>query len=287
MDLRVGSASRFGVTKGGSLLTAISTTAAPGFQFGANGGFYAGLYGSQYAVELGISSALNGTPSAVYGTLKYNVPSRELSLGSGSTGVVAITAEAAETLAQRRGTNAQVFRIYNTYTDASNYERGKIEWSSNVLRIGTEKAGSGTARALEFQTDGTTRLTIDAAGAATFTGSLTSNGNFIAAGDRVYFGATGAKGRIQGNSSGVFSLLDGAGTAFNRLQFGGATSSFPALKRDATFIQARLADDSAFTNIQGKLTTEANAVAETPTATHTLTIYDAAGTAYKVLAVAA
>lgn len=36
--------------------------------------------------------------------------------------------------------------LYNTYTDASNYERGFFRWNSNVLEIGTEAAGTGTAR---------------------------------------------------------------------------------------------------------------------------------------------
>jgi hypothetical protein len=76
--------------------------------------------------------------------------------------------DAAGTLAQRNAGNAQTFRIYNTFTDSSNYERGKLEWSSNVFRIGTEKAGTGSARALELQTDGTTRLTIGTDGVATF-----------------------------------------------------------------------------------------------------------------------
>jgi len=80
--------------------------------------------------------------------------------------------DAANTLAQRNGTNAQIYRIYNTYTDASNYERAKIAWSSNVLQIGTEKLGTGAARALELQTDGTTRLTISTTGAFTIADAL-------------------------------------------------------------------------------------------------------------------
>jgi hypothetical protein len=68
---------------------------------------------------------------------------------------------------QRNSTNAQRFNLYNTFSDSSNYERGKLEWASNVLRIGTEKAGTGSARALELQTDGTTRMSISAAGAVT------------------------------------------------------------------------------------------------------------------------
>jgi hypothetical protein len=75
-----------------------------------------------------------------------------------------LSRDAAQTLAQRNGTNAQTFRLYNTFTDASNYERGKIEWASNVLRIGTEKAGTGTARNVAIQTDGTTRATFSGFG---------------------------------------------------------------------------------------------------------------------------
>ena len=71
--------------------------------------------------------------------------------------------------------------------------------------------------------------------------------------------------------------------AGNRMvQFGGITASFPALKPSSAVLQARLADDSTFAQLQAKLQTHANAVAETITADHTLVIYDAAGTAYRV-----
>ena len=86
--------------------------------------------------------------------------------------------EGTGTLAQRSATTAQTFRLYNTFTDASNYERGFMRWSSNVLQIGTEKGGTGSARALEFQTDGTTRLTIATNGAATFANGLATSGGW-------------------------------------------------------------------------------------------------------------
>ena len=58
--------------------------------------------------------------------------------------------DAAGTLAQRDGTNAQEFRVYNTYTDASNYERLAFDWAttSNVARIRSTAAGTGTTRPL-------------------------------------------------------------------------------------------------------------------------------------------
>lgn len=45
-------------------------------------------------------------------------------------------------------------------------------------------------------------------------------------------------------SDGVVRLTNFANTDFNRLQFGGTTSSFPSLKRSTTTLQVRLADDS-------------------------------------------
>jgi len=70
-----------------------------------------------------------------------------------------------------------------------------------------------------------------------------SAGNFIA-GSASYI-AWSTTSRMRGPSSGVITLLNNGETDFSRLQFGGTTSSFPALKRSTTTLQARLADDSA------------------------------------------
>lgn len=64
--------------------------------------------------------------------------------------------DAADTLAQRRSTNAQSFLLYNTYTDASNYERAFFRWVSNALEIGTEKAGTGVGRDIKLKPIGDT-----------------------------------------------------------------------------------------------------------------------------------
>jgi hypothetical protein len=83
---------------------------------------------------------------------------------------------AANTIAQRNSTNAQTFRVYNTYITASRYERGFSRWNSNVFQIGTEKLGSGlSARAMSFVTDGVERVNIGAAGGITITSSLSTN----------------------------------------------------------------------------------------------------------------
>jgi hypothetical protein len=59
--------------------------------------------------------------------------------------------DAAAALAQRNGINPQTYRVYNTYTDASNYERLSIGWVSNIATISTEPAGTGVGRQLKLQ----------------------------------------------------------------------------------------------------------------------------------------
>ena len=161
---------------------------------------------------------------------------------------------AADTLAQRRGTAAQTFRLYNTFTDASNHERGFMRWSSNVLQIGTEKAGTGSARALEFQTDGVTRMGISTGGTVGFGPQTGQSTALIGWSGNCFMRPINA-------SAGVLTLLNAALDGFNRLQFGGTTSSFPALKRDSTVLQVRLADDSAYSVLDAQLRAQGTAPA--------------------------
>lgn len=79
---------------------------------------------------------------------------------------LAILRDAAGTLAQRNGTNAQASRVYNTYTDASNYERMAMGWSGNTFTFGFENAGTGAARRnIAFQSaSNSTGFTLDTNG---------------------------------------------------------------------------------------------------------------------------
>jgi hypothetical protein len=53
--------------------------------------------------------------------------------------------DAANTFAQRNSTNPQTFRLYSTYTNASNYIRNTLTWSGSVLYAKNEFAGTGSA----------------------------------------------------------------------------------------------------------------------------------------------
>ena len=141
LDLQVAGSSKFTVAKNGDVgnVASISFSASPGLTSATNL--------NQYGVVLGSTAIISWRSG-----------------GNGTTSDVYLFRDSASVLAQRTGTAAQTFRVYNTYTDASNYERAKLAWSSNELLIGTEKAGTGTARPLKIQTDGSTRTGITAAG---------------------------------------------------------------------------------------------------------------------------
>jgi hypothetical protein len=149
---------------------------------------------------------------------------------------LAIQRDAAHTLAQRIGTNPQTYNIYNTFTSATNHERGFLKWSSNVFQIGTEKgSGGGTARALEFQTDGTTRFTISTSGDMTFNGFVAFSNNVNIVGGRVL-----GVNQINLNTTSTSTLVLGTDSVIRW----SSTSSFPSLRRSGTTLRVRLADDS-------------------------------------------
>jgi len=169
------------------------------------------------------------------------------SSGSDSTEPADLTLfrDAANTLAQRNGTNAQTFRIYNTFTSSTEHERGTFGWVSNTLRIGTEKGTtSGSLRNLSFTVDGTEVAAIYGNNTAG-----TPNGLWVNAGYRI---GTVGRGSIFFPTAGGAVIWNSAETDFTLLRFGGTSSSFPALKRSSTSIQARLADDSGYTTMDAQ-----------------------------------
>lgn len=246
-----------------------------------------GAFGSPYG--LGITGTnVNGFvvfPSAVRLGANTSLCWTEIGIAPsswGNTADLVLARDAANVLAQRNSTNAQAFRVYNTFTDTNNGEWFSVRWAGNLAIIGTQANGSGTNRTLVwegaeqyFNTGGVSRFLIN------------SSGNFLANTDNTYdIGASGANrpkdgyfsgtvsaanftllggGAFQGQSNslfywtsrsvlsssadGVIALTNNAQNDFNRLQFGGTSSSFPALKRSSTTLQVRLADDSADADI--------------------------------------
>jgi len=207
----------------------------------------------------------------------------------GPSAQVGLISNGVGTLEQRGGTNAQTFRVYNTYTDASNYERGFMQWTANFFEVGTVGAGTGnSARSVRLKTTGAGNVILTTNGGDRW--YVNSSGHFLAAADNTYdIGASGATrprnvyvagladirgslyvgGSVEfiGVSAGVVTLREFATSAFNRLQFGGSTSSFPSLKRSGAEMHVRLADDSAFAKlISAELSSTASLKAHVNTA---------------------
>jgi len=102
--------------------------------------------------------------------------------------------DAANVLAQRNGVNAQAFRLYTTYTNASNYERLSIGVVGGVPGMRTEYAGTGT----------TADLAVVASGAFYFGGSGTNQ--WVCYGGVIYPLVTGTQdiGHSGGRASSIF-----------------------------------------------------------------------------------
>ena len=110
--------------------------------------------GTDPAVNIGGSLGITVIGSYVgFGNTGYSnfiamTPTGDLTIGRAIDLILA--RDAANTLAQRNGVNAQAFNLYNTYTDTSNYERGFMRWNTNVFQVGSEKAGTGVDRANKY-----------------------------------------------------------------------------------------------------------------------------------------
>jgi hypothetical protein len=78
-----------------------------------------------------------------------------LGVASATSVNTALLNPAGNAVEQYNSTSAQSLRVYNTRTDASNYERGELSWVSNTLRFGTFAAGTGGNRNVDFYRAGT------------------------------------------------------------------------------------------------------------------------------------
>lgn len=150
MDLQVGGASKFSVGKTGS----ITVSGTSGY---ANSGIlFAGAGPKLYANSniFAVNNASYGMFGCDFGATQARINGGVafgFSSGDVTTSLDVILArDAANTLAQRNGVNAQAFNLYNTYTDASNYERVRTGWSGNVFAILPQAAGTGSLRTMRL-----------------------------------------------------------------------------------------------------------------------------------------
>jgi hypothetical protein len=84
---------------------------------------------------------------------------------------------ASAAISQRSGTTAQSFSVAKTWTSATNWEHGVMDWqtTADVLRIGSDKgSGGGSNREVRIIMGGTPKITLDTAGNVIVSGLPTS-----------------------------------------------------------------------------------------------------------------
>ncbi len=159
MDLKVGGSSKFTVEKTGEFGQGTATMQAQsgnGFEFKPAG-----------VLRVGMNANGNLVTRNIIGLAIDHFGFSNLSTTAVSnTADTRLYRDAAYIFAQRNGTNAQKLSIYKTWTDAGNYERGILSWQdeTDIFEIGTEDAGTGSARSLLFSTSGVGRWQINQSG---------------------------------------------------------------------------------------------------------------------------
>jgi hypothetical protein len=139
MDLQVGGVSRFNVAKNGTVTcSARADFGDPITVAGVNAFRTVGLV-------LGNTSEVNW---------------RSASTWSGGSVDLILARDAANTLAQRNGTNAQTLRVYNTFTDASNFSRLNLSFSGTEAVIDLSRLGTGSFGNIKFNVGGASALSI-------------------------------------------------------------------------------------------------------------------------------
>lgn len=251
----------------GAVQVVDGTSTAPGISFSAetNTGFYRSA-----ATRLAVSVA--GNYIAEFNALgNGGIAANQLSLDRTNQDVVVVR-DAPNTMAIKNGIAGQTLRVYGSTTGNKYLQVSHDGSNAYLLAIGDSGADglviSGRAETylrcngnslswkisaghLLAEQDNVSDIGASGlnrprnyygAGSGTFGGSLFVSGGIEAGGSQ----ALGWAGRstIKSPADGIITLSDVLGTDFLRLQFGGTTSAFPALKRVNNGLEFRLADDS-------------------------------------------
>jgi hypothetical protein len=252
MDLQVGGASR----------VSISNTATIILDNGASGNAQKIVLNPAIGVSLRSDKQLAWTTSTASSTLDAYITRKaaaSLQLG---------LADAAAPVAQTFGGQSVVAGTSNTAGAAFTIRGSQGTGTGVGGNILFQVAPAGTAGTAQNAL--VTQMTISSGGITSAAGTdFVSNGNFQLPGTFQIRATSNL--RIAFPSDGVVTLLNWASTSFGRIQFGGTTSSFPALKRSTTIVQVRLADDSAYAPLEASTLCTATA--------YTVATLPAAGTA--------
>jgi len=184
------------------------------FDVGAGNSYGVGIANSELYLTAPGGAVLSLRSNSGAGTQVWKVSATDGSMGWPTIGILTPTGNIIE---QRNATSAQTLRIYNTYTDGSNYERLSLWWQANVADLRLEAAGTGvTSRNMQIGTMGSGSITFY--NGATSRWQIGVGGNLLAAADGAY--DIGAAGASRPRSLYVSALADTGGLRATGLNAG-------------------------------------------------------------------
>ena len=186
LDLQVNGTSKLKITSAGLLRAEGGGVLPGGVESGLHIGTnrYFGLRSTSATVTaFYLQNSSSGNKQSTIGILGSSNARHGSLLISASNAILLESTD--DIVEQYRTTNAQTYRLYNTYTDASNYERAYLRWASNVLEIGTEGAGTGSEKPVRI-----TAATLKLPNLPTYADNTAATSGGLVAGD-VYKTATG------------------------------------------------------------------------------------------------
>lgn len=254
------SASAFTVSASGSV-TAATTVNAASYRVNGAGGpaiFGASTNGINLVPSAGnLFLTLGGTSAVFPGLLRngtaVNVRLADNSADAGLTAsTLGISGAVTNSAASSASTPAEVYTgtLFTGGTGTTtlphvyiNQGAAPTTWSTAGTIFGINAPSGFTGNTAEFRNNGGTTIF-----SMNSNGTLTTSGTVVAA--NIQPAAAGnvqwtTRARINSPADGIVALFNNGLSDFSRLQFGGTTSSFPSIKRSATVLIARLADDSA------------------------------------------
>lgn len=172
---------------------------------------------------VGWSGTISGASLTLSGNLDLDSDTGLLRFGTNQDTILAW--DAANTLAQRNGTNAQTLRIYGTYTSATSNEFLKIFSSGSQFSVMSDQgSGGGSARQLNVGTTGSAQFTIKTADTERW--AVSSTGHLLAAADNTYnIGASGSDPASIRCGTSIGIAVGTAQTAAFEIGDGGAQAS--------------------------------------------------------------
>lgn len=220
-------------------------------------------------VSTATQTALNGKQDTLVSATNIKTVNSTSLLGSGDIVVGATPSGVAGAIQFSDGT-AFASDAANLFFDNTNNRLGVgINAPTSTVQIKGVGSTSATNSLLVQNSAGTQLLNIRDDGFTTIgqnnqgisTHNITATNYIVCGSTSAHYFQLGAGLVLRSPADGVATFLNGGESTFNRINLGGTTSSFPAIKRNAAQIDFKLADDSTFATISsGGLNVNGNSI---------------------------